>query len=368
VKKPRTEEEKKQRRRFTMIFFRSLGIGFAVLAVLWAGVTSLAGWWASAAGFRWNPWVRGIAELWATLIVGLFIGILWGQTIGKRRRDAFGRTVALLNEAFAKISRGDFSVQVTDELPDQNPDNPFRSIIENVNAMAESLARVEELRRQFVADVSHEFQSPLTSILGFAQALKSELPADLRHRYLSIVETEARRLSKLSENLLRLNSLEDRDGPPDPAPFRLDVQIRRVLVAMEPQWNAKNLQIEADLAEASVTGNEELWTHVWTNLVQNAVKFTPRGGRVCLRLRCDPLAVEVEDSGIGLTPEQKDRVFERFYKADQSRTSDESSGSGLGLALVQRIVSLHGATVSVASPGLAQGTTFRVAFPEPAKS
>ncbi len=363
MKKERTPEEKKQRRRYAAVFFRSLGIGFVVLAALWAGLTALTGWWARAAGFHWNPWIRGVVELWGTLIIGLFIGIAWGKTFGKRRRDSFGRMVEQLNDAFARISRGDFSVQVPAEAAEHVAENPFRSLVENVNAMAESLARLEELRRQFVADVSHEFQSPLTSILGFAQALKSELPPELRYRYLSIIETEARRLSRLSENLLRLNSLEDRDGPPDPAPFRLDVQIRKVLVAMEPQWTAKDLRLEADLEEAAVTGNEELWAHVWTNLVQNAVKFTPRGGRLCIRLRINPLTVEIEDSGIGLTPEQGERVFERFYKADTSRTSEENSGSGLGLALVQRIVSLHGAQVTVRSPGLGQGTTFIVGFP-----
>jgi signal transduction histidine kinase len=362
VKKDLTPEEKKHRRRFALIFFRSLAVVFAVLTALWAGITALTGWWASIAGFHWNSWGRGITELWATLIVGLLIGLVWGKTVGKRRRDAFGRTVALLNDALARISRGDFSAQVPAEFPDPNPDNPFHSIIENVNAMAESLAKVEELRRQFVADVSHEFQSPLTSILGFAQALRSDLPLELRHRYLAIIETEARRLSRLSENLLRLNSLEDREGPPDPAPFRLDVQIRRVLVAMEPQWTGKELQLDADLSEASIVGNEELWAHVWTNLIHNAVKFTPRGGKLCVRLRSSPLAVEIQDSGIGLTDEQRGRVFERFYKADTSRTSDESSGSGLGLALVHRIVSLHGATVSVVSPGLGSGTTFAVKF------
>jgi signal transduction histidine kinase len=364
MKKQHTPEERKQHRRFALQLLRNLSIAFASLAVLWVCVAALTGWWADAAKFTWNPWVRGIVELWGTLLFGLLLGFLWGTTFGRHRRDAFGRMVTQLNDAFARIARGDFRVQVSDELQDRGPQNPLSSLVENVNAMAESLAGLEELRRQFVADVSHEFQSPLTSILGFAQALKSELPADLRHRYLSIIETEARRLSKLSENLLRLNSLEDREGPPEPVAFRLDVQIRRVLVAMEPQWTAKNLQLEADLAEVTLDGNEELWTHVWTNLVQNAVKFTPRGGRLCVRLRSEPLTVEIEDSGIGLTPEQAERVFERFYKADTSRTSEENSGSGLGLALVHRIVSLHGATVAVTSPGLGQGAVFRVEYPQ----
>ncbi len=187
--------------------------------------------------------------------------------------------------------------------------------------------------------------------------MKSPLPDELRSRYLGIIEAEARRLSRMSANLLKLNSLEDRDGPPDPSRFRLDSQLRQVLVALEPQWSAKSLQVEADLTETELDGNEELWTQTWTNLVHNAVKFTPEGGMVRVRIvPGPPLVVEVEDTGIGLAPEEAPRVFERFYKADSARSSaDGVSGSGLGLALVQRIVTLHGAPGRSREPGLGTG-------------
>jgi signal transduction histidine kinase len=221
---------------------------------------------------------------------------------------------------------------------------------------------MEDLRRQFVADVSHEFQSPLTSILGFAEAMKAPLGEDLRRRYLGIIEAEARRLSRMSANLLKLNSLEDREGPPDPAPFFLDGQLRQVVVALEPQWTAKGLTVEADLVEAQVVGNEELLAQAWTNLLHNAIKFTPAGGLIRIRLVPGlPLTVDIEDTGIGLAPGEADRVFERFYKADSSRGAE---GSGLGLALVRRIVALHGGTVVALSPGLGQGTTLRVELKE----
>jgi two-component system phosphate regulon sensor histidine kinase PhoR len=336
----------------------NLVLTVVVLSTVWAVTTTLVeGWWP-----RFPSRVVGIGALWFSLAAVILLWIGVGTLLGHRRPDVFGP----FNEALLRIARGDYTVQIpVDGLREGGP-RQFHQMAENLNAMAGSLAKMEELRRQFVADVSHEFQSPLTSILGFAQALQSPgLSEALRVRYLGIVEAEARRLSRLADNLLRLNALEDRDGAPDPAKFRLDVQVRQVLVALEPQWSAKALYLDADLDDVETVGNEGLWAQVWTNLVHNAIKFTPEGGAITVRLRGGAgWTVEVEDSGIGLTAEQAARVFERFYKADVARSSlgapGQPAGNGLGLALVHRIVVLHGARVEVESPGLGRGAVFRV--------
>ena len=325
-------------------------------------------WWGGWQGFGvFFPGIDPVGRGLASFVVAFFVMFLfsWGlaAVMGSRRPDVFG----LFNDAFLRITQGDYKVQIPlSELGHRGggPGDTFKVMAENLNTMAGSLARMEDLRRQFVADVSHEFQSPLTSILGFAEAMKAQLPDDQRSRYLEIIEAEARRLSRMSANLLRLNSLEDRDGPPDPTPFRLDSQLRKVLVALEPQWSSKNLQVEADLTEVELVGNEELWTQTWTNLVHNAIKFTQAGGNIRVRIAAGPpLVVDIEDNGIGLAPEEAQRVFERFYKADSARSSAEVSGSGLGLALVHRIVTLHGAQVEALSPGLGKGTSMRVTWP-----
>ena len=346
---------------------RSWVLRFAGLVVMYLALAGLtwSGFWAlSGVGMPgWAPWVRGVVSLWAAL---LSLGtLIW--VIGRFARHNHPDLFAQFNDAMIRIASGDYTVQIAvEKMVDNGPGRGLTTLAENLNAMTESLAKMEELRRQFVADVSHEFQSPLTSVLGFAQALRTpDLPDELRSRYLGIIETEARRLSRLADNLLRLNGLEDREGVPDPAPFRLDVQLRRVLVALEPQWSSKELEVSADLEVVEMVGNEELWTQVWTNIVQNAVKFTPRGGRVTVRATRDPvLMVEVQDSGLGLSDEEKSRVFERFYKADRARThTDGVTGSGLGLALAHRIVTLHGATIEALSPGPGLGTTLRVSWP-----
>ena len=350
-------ERRKRRRWFVRTFLRIVVQIFLSLALLWAGVHALFNLWAPLD----NPWIRGVLELWTALLLGFFGALALGRWLGKNHQDPIGQ----INDAMVKIARGDFTVQVTPLVRDsESPQHDqLKKLADNLNTMAGSLAKMEDLRRRFVADVSHEFQSPLTSIQGFSQALRAaDLPENLRQRYLGIIETEARRLSRLSENLLRLNSLDDREAPPEPVEFRLDVQVREVLAALEPQWAGKKLELEADLVETTVVGNRELWAQVWTNLVHNAVKFTPEGGRLSVTLSGTPAVVEVADSGIGLEPGETDRIFERFYKADASRTGTVP-GSGLGLALVKRIAELHGAKAEAFSPGPGRGTVVRVTFP-----
>lgn len=333
-----------------------LGLFMVVGGALWTGV-----WAAEGALFPGlNELIRGalgFAGALGLLVVGNFV---FHKLFGNRRDNVF----LLYNDAVRRITEGDFGVKIPlDTQRAGGPWEEFHQLGQNLNTMADTLARMEDLRRQFVADVSHEFQSPLTSILGFAQALRADLPPAMRARYLGIIEDEARRLSRVSANLLKLNSLEDQAGPPDPARFALNAQLRQVIVALEPQWSARGLTVEAEGPPTSVEGNEELWTQAWTNLVHNAIKFTPPGGRITIRvLPGPPAVVDVEDTGIGLTPDQAARVFERFYKVDAARSAGDGAGSGLGLALVQRIATLHGARVEALSPGLGQGTTMRVSF------
>jgi signal transduction histidine kinase len=262
-----------------------------------------------------------------------------------------------------RIAQGDFSARIETALP--RGEHPFQELVHGINDMAVELDRLERLRQEFISNVSHEIQSPLTSIGGFAQALRGEgLSLEQRRRYLEIIETEAGRLSKLSDNLLKLTALEAEQPPVELVPYRLDAQLRRVILAAEPQWNAKEIELEVGLEPTSISADQALLDQVWVNLLHNAVKFTPAGGTIAVRLHREGAnaIVSVTDSGIGISAEDRERVFERFFKADRARNR-EAGGSGLGLALVKKIVSLHGGSVTVAStPG--QGTTFTVSLPE----
>ncbi len=296
-----------------------------------------------------------------TSLLGIILLAIPALVIGfivRPREDAVFRSVLA---AISRIAQGDFRTRLDTELRR----HPFTQLVHSINDMAEDLQRMEVLRQEFISNVSHEIQSPLTSIGGFARALHDEqLSQEQRLAYLEIIETESERLSKLSDNLLRLTALEAESPPLEPRNYRLDVQLRRVILAAEPQWQAKDIDMGVEAGHLTVRADEALTEHVFANLVHNAVKFTPAGGSIRVRAarEGDVVAIEVKDSGIGISPEDQERIFERFFKADRSRARS-LGGSGLGLALAKKIVDLHGGRIGVTSqPG--RGATFRVVLPE----
>jgi two-component system, OmpR family, phosphate regulon sensor histidine kinase PhoR len=314
------------------------------------------------AGLRWQPPALA-AQLINTLLgFGLLGTLMFG--VGRLFRHEQHRWFGPLVEAMDRIAKGDFSARVNWHVDE---DNPMAELARSVNNMAAGLNAMEQMRQEFVSNVSHEIQSPLTSIRGFARALQEEdLDPETRQHYLSIIQTESMRLSKLSDNLLELASLDSEQLKLDPKPYRLDKQIRGLILACEPQWTDKRLELDAALDEASLTADEDLLSQVWINLIHNSIKFTPAGGcvRVALVRQAGGVQVTVADSGPGIAPADQAHIFERFYKADKSRRRTEG-GSGLGLSIVKKIVDLHHGTVTVASqPG--QGTQFTVSLPESA--
>ncbi|MEK3885811.1 ATP-binding protein [Paenibacillus sp. PL2-23] len=271
------------------------------------------------------------------------------------------KPIKRLNEAALSMATGNFAVRVPAHRRDE-----LGKLAESMNTMALSLSRLETMRQDFVANVSHELQSPLTSINGFAEALRSDdVTSQDRDRYVGIIQQESARLSKLCENLLKLSSLDSQQHPYHPATFRLDKQLRQLVLACEPAWQAKALRIELQMEPLTLQGDEDLLSGVWSNLLTNSIKFTPDGGTISVKLerRGDTAFVEVEDSGVGVAEWDRERIFERFYNADSSRNRN-AGGSGLGLSIARKIVELHGGTISLsdAQPGQA-GSTFIVTLP-----
>jgi signal transduction histidine kinase len=223
---------------------------------------------------------------------------------------------------------------------------------------------MEKMRQDFISNVSHEIQSPLTSIRGFAALLKEDaLTPERKNHYVEIIETESRRLSSLSDNLLRLSSLESSDAALSKSEYRLDRQIENAALTLEPQWRAKDITMDAELEKMALCADEGLMSEVWVNLLHNAVKFTPRHGKIMIALRPDDgeIHCKISDTGPGIAPEDQMRIFERFYKADKAR--DRSlGGNGLGLSIVKKIVELHGGRVEVTSE-LQKGTDVNIYLP-----
>lgn len=258
----------------------------------------------------------------------------------------------ILLDAFEQVSHGNFNIFV-----ESNPNDPHSEIADAFNEMVKNLGSIETMRQDFISNVSHEIQSPLTSIKGFAAMLKNDdlLPEE-RRRYAEIIEIESQRLSSLSDNLLKLSVLDSEKKPLNIHKYRLDLQLQSVALMLEPQWSAKNITLEADLEKVTIDGDEELLLQVWVNLLHNAIKFTPDGGSI--KVTAGNEKVTISDTGCGIRKEDLPHIFERFYKADKAR--DRSlGGNGLGLALVKKIIDLHGFSIDVKSEEN-KGTRFTI--------
>jgi two-component system phosphate regulon sensor histidine kinase PhoR len=305
-----------------------------------------------------------ISEFINSLLGLLFTGMIVGG-VGKLARsrgwvpemNLFGPII----EAMERIAAGDFSVR----LENQFQENPMVSDLTNsVNKMAVELDQIENMRQEFISNVSHEIQSPLTSIRGFAQALEDDqLSPKERSHFLSIIQAESSRLSRITEDLLKLTSLESENARLEPKSYRLDKQIRDLILACEPQWVDKGINLDVSLNEVSITADEDLLSQVWTNLIHNSIKFTPQDGQVSVGLcqQGDQIEFRISDTGPGISAEDQERVFERFYKADKARTRS-NGGSGLDLSIAKKIVEMHKGSIHLESK-LGQGTTFKISLP-----
>ncbi|UKS24744.1 ATP-binding protein [Paenibacillus sp. HWE-109] len=271
------------------------------------------------------------------------------------------KPLQVLTQATKRLARGDFDVEIKTKRMDE-----MGALTQSFNEMASALKKVEQMRQDFVSNVSHEIQTPLTSISGFATAMKnSSLVAEShRNHYLDIIIAESGRLSRLSDNLLKLASLDSEHHPFDATTYHLDEQIRQIVVTCEPQWLAKDMIIDLDMDVAlKIKADRDQLNQVWMNILGNSIKFTPAGGhiQVCITHAADEIVVAISDSGIGIAREQLEHVFERFYKTDPSRNRS-IGGNGLGLAIAKKIVTLHHGTITMNSQ-VGQGTTVVVQLP-----
>lgn len=269
------------------------------------------------------------------------------------------RPLQLLTRATRRMAKGDFNVSLHTKRNDE-----IGQLTRSFNVMARELGELEAIRKQFVSDVSHEIQSPLTSIKGFTQALKhKQLDEASRMRLLDIIEEESDRLSRLSGDLLQLSLLEYEHFQLEPAGFSLDEQLRKNVIALEPQWSAKGISMELELETVAIVADEDKLSQVWSNLLSNSIKFTGQGGTVSISAaqKGNMVLVKVSDNGIGMPVEELQHIFKPFYKLDKARER-KAGGSGIGLSIVKRIVDLHHARIEVDSePGA--GTTISLWLP-----
>ncbi|KWX71667.1 hypothetical protein AMQ84_27550 [Paenibacillus riograndensis] len=269
------------------------------------------------------------------------------------------RPLRKLTHATQRMARGDFNVGLSTKRRDE-----IGQLTLSFNAMAAELGKLDMLRRRFVSDVSHEIQSPLTSIKGYTRVLKiKSMDGKTRMQMLNIIDEESDRLSRLCDDLLELTSLEHEHAKPDLQKFRLDEQLRKAVIRLEPQWSARNLDMQLMLEPITIVADEDRMNQVWNNLLGNCIKFTADHGKIMVESfkKGESAVVRMTDNGIGIPEEEISQIFKPFYKVDTARKRN-ISGNGIGLSIVKRIVDLHHGKIEVSSR-LGSGTSFSITLP-----
>ena len=293
-----------------------------------------------------------------TLLIAVLC-VLLGFWVSYYIMNMIFRPIEKLSQASIEVAKGNYNVQVTYHGAEEE----IQIAVDNFNRMVEELRSVEMMRNDFISNVSHEFKTPLTSIMGYVTLLQdSELTEKEREEYIQMAFFNIEKLNDLTTDILQLSRLENQNQKPQKESYRLDEQIRQSILLMEQKWNAKKLNLEIDLQEIKYEGYRSLLSMVWTNLIGNAIKYSNEGGSIHISLHPTQSRIQfrVKDNGIGMDQTTMNHIFEKFYQGDTSR---QDQGNGLGLALCYKIISLSEGYIFVnSSPG--KGSTFTVELPQ----
>ena len=282
------------------------------------------------------------------IIIGFLLIYFFTRTIVKPLLD--------MKDAAKIIADGNFDKRIEYSANDE-----IDQLAESFNNMAESLEENEKTQREFIANISHDLRSPLTSIQGFIGAIADgTIPPEKQQRYFNIIQEETGRLTKLANDMLDLSRAEAGATVIEKCDFDINDLIRDSLDSMEPRLKKKNIETKAVFVDevTEVNADPNKIQRVIQNLLDNAIKFTPDGGEIKVEttLKGNKVLVSVKDSGIGIKEDEKRKVFERFFKADSSRGLDKT-GVGLGLSIVKEFIKAHGETIEVKSEE-GKGTEF----------
>lgn len=351
----RSNEEHRQRLSLTLLFtglvflfllLTTLVIVVVVLILMRKGVLQLG---------------RGNLNTTGFVLILLLISVVAGTAITFGIGSFPLRPVNDIINALNRLAAGDFRTRLSFSRPlAKYP--VAKELSDSFNKMAAELESTEMLRSDFINNFSHEFKTPIVSIAGFAKLLKKgRLSAEEELEYLDIIEDESLRLSAMATNVLNLTKVENQTILTGVSRYNLSEQLRNCVLLLENKWSKKNLELNVDFEEHQICANEELLKQVWVNLLDNAIKFTPDDGLIEVAIGEDgnSIAVSVINSGSEIPEENRERIFQKFYQADESHATE---GNGIGLAIVQKVVQLHQGKVKVES-GKGR-TSFTVILPK----
>lgn len=288
----------------------------------------------------------------------LFLSVIIGTVLSLFVAKKILKPITAISKASNEIAKGNFNVR----LEKNSRIMEIRELYQNFNVMAQELSSIETLRNDFVINVSHEFKTPIAAIEGYAMLLQDKcLSESERDEYTKMIIESSRQLSALSGNILALSKLETGGVILEKKTYRLDEQIRQAILFLEPQWGAKELELQIDMPRITYYGNEKLLMQVWMNIIGNAIKFTENGGKINIQLSSNELTtvVRISDNGCGMNDIVIKHIFDKFYQGDPARNAE---GNGLGLTLVKRIVELCGGEIKVKSEQ-GKGSIFMIILP-----
>ncbi len=283
-----------------------------------------------------------------SIIIGFFMSFIFSQFIVKPANALITGINDLADGKYeTRINLGKTQVE--------------KNLNESFNTLACELQNTEMLRSDFTNNFSHEFKTPIVSILGFAKILnKGGVAPEKQSEYLGIIETEAERLATMATNILNLTRVESQNIISGKTKFNLSEQIRKCVLLLEKKWTAKKLSPDLDFDEVHIYADKELLKQVWINLLDNAIKFAKSGTNLQVGIQTSgkTVAVSVTDYGKEIPADQIKKIYDKFYQTDKSRSIE---GNGIGLSIVKRVVTLHSGTVEAVSEN--GKTTFTVTLP-----
>jgi len=305
----------------------------------------------------------GIFPEWVlSSILTPFITMLASIVIGTAiTAVACERVLKPLNQlirATKAVAKGDFRVRVQEI----DSDSEIAVLLKNFNHMTQELSSIELFRNDFINNFSHEFKTPITSIMGFAKQLQNkDLSDEKRKEYTDIIISESQRLTNMASNVLLLSKFENQKIVTNKALFDLDEQLRNCVILLEKDWSRRNIEMCLDLEPVKLSGNSEMLSHLWLNLIENAIKYSNENSSVTVSChKAGNFAeVTVKDAGMGMDEATLKNIFDKFYQGDKSHSA---SGTGLGLSIAKRIVELCSGEIKVHSKK-GHGTTFTVRLP-----
>ena len=287
---------------------------------------------------------HNVVKIEIPLVVELLCAcLLVGILVTSQLVTLFFNPIKKLRIAMEQVADGDYSVR----LEGKSSSREIMEIFSGFNLMTNELSATEILQTDFVSNVSHEFKTPINAIEGYSTLLQGSENLDEDQRvYIDKILLNTQRLSSLVGSILLLSKLENQQIPTNRSSYRLDEQIRQAVVALEPEWERKGIELDVELDVINYLGNEQMMHHVWSNLISNAVKFSPDNSLITVRLfrgETD-IVFTIADQGPGLSAEAQKHLFDKFYQADNSHKQE---GNGLGLALVKRILTIEKGEIQV---------------------